>query len=212
MTTDSEKNPLDPLEVENFDPDPMKQFKAWMERAQQTSMTFPNPVGMTLATVSADGRPMARVVLLRGWEEEGFIFHTNYRSPKGKEIERNPIASLLLWWAELGRQVRIEGKIEKASAQISDEYFESRPRGNQLNAWASPQSEVIPSMARLEKNLEDVSEKYEGRDVPRPPHWGGYLLRPDMVEFWQQGADRFHDRIRYRKDEGGAWIIERLAP
>ncbi|OGA61536.1 MAG: pyridoxamine 5'-phosphate oxidase [Betaproteobacteria bacterium RIFCSPLOWO2_12_FULL_65_14] len=196
------------LSEADADPDPMHFFTRWMREAVDAKLPLPN--AMTLATVGADGMPDARVVLLKGLEHGGFTFFTNYRSRKARQLEARAAACLVFQWSELERQVRIEGSVEKVSAAESDEYFASRPLGARLSAWASPQSEAVPSRAALEKSLEEARARY-GEQPPRPPHWGGYRVTPQRLEFWQGRADRLHDRLLYARAAGG-WRIERLAP
>lgn len=191
-------------------PDPISQFSKWFSEALASSLTEPN--AMTLATATADGKPSARIMLLKGFEERGFIFYTNYLSRKGQEITKNPYASLVFFWQELERQVRIEGILEKIDEKESERYFHSRPRGSQIGAHASPQSREITGRQVLEKNIEQLEEKYkDGAEIPKPPHWGGYIVKPTFVEFWQGGRGRVHDRIAYRL-ENNTWKIVRLAP
>lgn len=188
---------------------PVLQFDKWWNEAVSSSIDEVN--AMTLATVNPDGKPAARIVLLKGFDQNGFIFFTNYLSEKGKSITVHPYASLVFFWKELERQVRIEGSCIQVSESESDEYFLSRPIGSRLGAWASPQSTVISSRIVLDQNLDRVTAQYADGIVPRPNHWGGYRVIPEMVEFWQGRPSRLHDRIRYRKDES-EWLIERLAP
>jgi pyridoxamine 5'-phosphate oxidase len=188
---------------------PLLQFEKWWNEAVSSSIDEVN--AMTLATVNADGKPSARIVLLKGFDENGFVFFTNYLSEKGQSIRANPHVSLVFFWKELERQVRVEGRCIPISESESDEYFESRPIGSRLGAWASPQSQVISSRFVLDEHLDAVTTKYANGDVPRPTHWGGYRVVPEMVEFWQGRPSRLHDRIRYRKDKA-RWLTERLAP
>jgi pyridoxamine 5'-phosphate oxidase len=188
--------------------DPLAQFGTWFGEALRSGLALPN--AMTLATATKAGRPSARAVLLKGFDARGFVFYTNYRSRKGRELSENPRAALLFCWAELERQVGIEGSIERVSAAESDEYFASRPLGSRLAAIVSPQSEPVAGRAVLESGLEEASKRW--RDAPaRPAHWGGYRLVPGSFEFWQGRKDRLHDRLCYRK-AGDGWKIERLAP
>jgi pyridoxamine 5'-phosphate oxidase len=197
------------LDVKDVARDPMAQFGRWFEEALHAGFTEPN--AMTLATVDADSRPSARIVLLKGYDEGGFVFFTNYESRKGNDLALNPYAALLFHWVELERQVRIEGQVEKVPAQESDEYYRSRPVGSRLGAWASPQSQVLPSREELEERWAAFTARH-GDDPPRPAHWGGYRLAPDALEFWQGRPSRLHDRIRYRREGMGVWRIDRLAP
>ena len=198
-----------PLLEKNLNPDPFKQFRAWLDEALAANL--PQPLGMTLATATPQGRPSARMVLLRGFDSKGFVFFSNYTSRKARELDSNPRAALVLYWAELDRQVRIEGTVHRVAADESDTYFQTRPRGSRLGALASPQSELIPDRAFLERRMEELIRQYPD-DIPRPGFWGGYRVIPVSIEFWQGQENRLHDRLRYRRDEDGPWIIERLAP
>ena len=189
--------------------DPIAQFAQWYKHAQAAVKHLPDAVA--LATATRAGQPSLRVVLLKSFDGHGFVFFTNYRSRKGRELARNPQAMLLFHWGELARQVRIEGRVEKLPARESDAYFATRPRGSQLAAWASPQSAVIAGRGPLERRVAAFARKHPD-GVPRPPHWGGYRLVPEAFEFWQGGEDRLHDRILFRRARGGRWRIERLAP
>ena len=190
------------------DPNPVKQFATWFEQA--VSAELPEPNAMTLATATADGKPSARMVLLKDYSERGFVFYTNYNSLKGQQLSANPWAALIFWWAELERQVRIEGSVEKLSSQESDTYFHSRPWGSQLGAWVSNQSQIISSREVLDQRLEQLKAQYT-KDIPRPPHWGGFRVIPSVIEFWQGRPSRLHDRLRYRFEDGN-WTRERLSP
>jgi pyridoxamine 5'-phosphate oxidase len=188
--------------------EPLEQFGKWFNEALAAKL--PEPTAMTLATADSLGRPSARIVLLKGFDAQGFVFYTNYESRKGRELAANTQAALLFHWVELERQVRIEGRIVQVDAAQSDAYFRERPYASQLGAWASRQSEVVPNRIELERRIGDMADRY-GKEVPRPPHWGGYRLTPQQLEFWQGRPSRLHDRVRYRF-EAGKWVIERLAP
>ncbi|RBJ76868.1 pyridoxamine 5'-phosphate oxidase [Pseudomonas sp. MWU12-2534b] len=191
--------------------DPFAQFDRWFKEALAAKLPEPNT--MTLATVGDDGRPSARIVLIKGVDERGFVFFTNYESRKGRDLAAHPQAALLFYWIELERQVRIEGRVEKTSAEESDRYFASRPLGSRIGAWASEQSAVIDSRATLEAQEKAASERF-GENPPRPPHWGGYRLVPDSIEFWQGRPSRLHDRLLYTRAANTApgWSISRLSP
>ena len=191
-------------------PDPLDQFRVWFDDALQTDLAEPN--AMTLATIDADGRPAARVVLLRGFDERGLVFYTNYGSAKGLHLGARPLAALVFWWPPLERQVRIVGAVARVSAAESDAYFQSRPRESRLGAISSEQSRPVADRAALEARFSRTEAMYEGRDVPRPDDWGGFRVAPDEYEFWQGRPARMHDRIRYRRDDAGEWAIERLRP
>lgn len=190
------------LQEDDVDPDPVRQFSAWHAEAG-------TPAEVALATASADGEPSVRMVLLRGLDGRGFVFYTNWGSAKARDLAANPRAALLFFWAP-DRQVRVRGPVERATAEESDAYWRTRPRGSQLGAWASAQSEVIDGRAGLERRLAEVEARFPG-DVPRPPFWGGYRVVPETLELWQRREDRLHDRLRYRR-AGAGWALERLAP
>jgi pyridoxamine 5'-phosphate oxidase len=193
-----------------MDADPMRQFAKWFQQALEANL--PEPNAMTLATASRDGQPSARVVLLKMFDASGFTFFTNYDSRKGCELAANPRAALLFFWPELQRQVRTEGAVERVSEAESDEYFRSRPLGSRLGAWASQQSVVIADREVLEMRVREVMQRFPDGEVPRPPHWGGYRVRPSMIEFWQGRPDRLHDRLRYQRVHPDVWRLERLSP
>jgi pyridoxamine 5'-phosphate oxidase len=198
------------LNEREIDPNPFIQFKFWFDQA--VAAQLPEPNAMTLATCTADGQPSARMVLLKDFDDRGFVLFTNYNSRKGQELTANPQAALVFWWAELERQVRITGCVEKISSEESDRYFDSRPANSRLGAWASHQSEVIPSQEFLQQKLQEFQSKYENQEVPRPPHWGGFRVVPQEIEFWQGRPSRLHDRLLYTRLENGSWKIERLSP
>jgi len=200
------------LSEADADRDPMRQFERWFEDALRARIPLPN--AMMLATVAADGAPSARAVLLKGVEDGGFVFYTNYRSRKARELDAHRAACLAFLWSDLERQVRIDGTVERVDGSASDAYYASRPLGARLSAWASPQSDGVPDRGALERAMEEASKRY-GDSPPRPPHWGGYRVMPRAIEFWQGRADRLHDRLRYTREGAGvdsSWRIERLAP
>jgi pyridoxamine 5'-phosphate oxidase len=192
----------------SLDPDPIVQFERWFEEASEAA---PLPEAITLATVDPDGAPDARMVLLKGVSAEGFRFFTNYESAKGRQLDGSGAAAIVAYWRELDRSVRVRGSIQRLSPADSDAYFATRPRGSQLGAWASPQSRPVSDREELDAGLAAAEARFEGEDVPRPEHWGGYLLRPRTIEFWQGRVGRLHDRFRYSR-EGEGWRVERLGP
>jgi pyridoxamine 5'-phosphate oxidase len=198
------------LREEDLDPDPIRQFHVWFDQALLSEVAEVN--AMALATATPDGRPSVRIVLLRGIDDRGFTFFTNYESRKARELESNPFASMVCFWHELERQVRIEGRVERVSAEDSDSYFQGRPAGSRLGAWASPQSQVISGRDELEAQFRELEERYPDGSIPRPPNWGGYRLVPESIEFWQGRPNRLHDRLRYTRQPQGGWLVERLAP
>lgn len=200
---------LSSLTEQDVDPDPIRQFDRWFADAVSARVEEPN--AMTLATASRDGVPSARIVLLKGVDAAGFVFYTDYRSRKGAELTENPLAALTFLWKEIERQVRISGAVSRIGAAESEAYFRTRPPGSRLGAWASQQSAVIPSRAELEERLREVSLRFPDGDVPLPPHWGGFRVVPDEIEFWQGRPDRLHDRLLYQREESG-WKISRLSP
>ncbi|MGM9475631.1 pyridoxamine 5'-phosphate oxidase [Pedobacter sp. GSP4] len=197
------------LDESDVDNDPINQFKKWFEHAVEAKIYEPNV--MTLATADKSGRPDARIVLLKGVDEEGFRFYTNYLSAKGKELKRNPFACLVFHWPELERQVRIEGTVEKLDKETSEAYFNTRPVESQIGAIASPQSQIIPNREFLEQKVEEFKSKNQDKAIAKPAHWGGYLVKPTRIEFWQGRTSRLHDRINFEKVKG-SWIKNRLAP
>ena len=197
------------LDKADLDPDPIVQFHRWFEKVVDADLHEPN--AMTLATATRDGRPSARVVLLKGYDERGFVFYTNYEGRKAGELEANPTCALLFYWGALERQVRIEGRASRLSGEESDAYFSSRPRGSRLGAWASQQSLPVEDRSVLEQRVRELEAEYEGREIPRPPFWGGYRVEPEVIEFWQGRESRLHDRLVYHRYRGG-WEIERLQP
>lgn len=190
--------------------DPLEQFTIWYREAQAIVTKYPD--AMTLATAGKDGKPTARIVLFKGFKNGGFSFYTNYESRKGKEILANPFAALCFYWPILDRQVRVEGRLEKMSQEESLEYFQSRPRESQISAWASPQSREIPDREFLDQRIEEMRSKFEGKEIPLPPFWGGFILVPEAVEFWMEMPSRRHDRFRYVRNSNNSWKISRLSP
>ena len=197
------------LNKSDVDRNPIKQFAKWYHEA--TAFGIAETDAMTLATATKDGRPSARIVLLKDFDDRGFVFFTNYESRKAKELAENPRACLVAYWLPVKRQVRIEGFVEQISETESEAYFQTRPLGSRIGAWASNQSEVVENRDALEQRYVDLSERY-GEDVPRPPNWGGYRIDPEVIEFWQGRDNRLHDRLRYRLQADGTWVIERLGP
>jgi len=198
------------LRRSDLDPNPIKQFANWFTTAIETGIRDVN--AMSLATAGQDAKPSVRIVLLKSFDEDGFVFFTNYESEKGEQLEANPYAALGFYWIELDRQIRISGKVDKTSRKESQTYFHSRPVGSQLSAWASRQSAVLDGRRVLDARMEEMNERFAGKRVPLPPHWGGYRLKPDNMEFWQGRSNRLHDRFRYTRQSDGSWLIERLAP
>src|SRR5690242_11155885 len=198
------------LDEKDMDTDPFRQFEKWFSAVLHSEVEEPN--AMVLATTGKEGKPSARIGLLKGFDETGFYFYTNYESKKGRQLAEDPYAALVFFWKELERQVRIEGKVVKATLGQSDAYFSSRPEGSRIGAWASPQSRVIPGREILDENVEKVKQQFNAGPVTRPPYWGGYILRPSLVEFWQGRGNRLHDRLQYTLQQDGQWKIERLAP
>jgi pyridoxamine 5'-phosphate oxidase len=198
------------LDRSDLDPDPIEQFRAWLAAAREAGIY--EPEAMLVSTVDADGRPAARYVLLRGLDERGFAFYTNFESRKGREIEANPHAAVLFHWPEVHRQVRATGRIERVTQAESETYWNNRPRASRISAWASAQSEPIGSRAELEARAAEAETRFGDGDVPLPPFWGGYRLVPDELELWEHRDDRLHDRLRYRRTDDGGWVLERLQP
>ena len=198
------------LHRRDLDPDPIKQFANWFTAAIEAEIKDVN--AMSLATASADGKPSVRVVLLKGFDQDGFVFFTNYESEKGRQLEANPYAALGFYWIELDRQVRISGPTTKTRREESESYFHSRPVGSQLGAWASRQSEVLDARRVLDARMAQMTERFVGQTIPLPPHWGGFRLKPVQFEFWQGRANRLHDRFRYALQPDGSWSIDRLSP
>lgn len=200
----------DSIDEQTVDRDPLRLFQRWLHDAKAVGIQLAE--AMTLATATADGKPSARLVLLKQADKHGFVFYTNYQSMKARELDANPQAALVFYWPQLERQVRVEGKVERVTAPESDAYFKTRPRESQIGALASPQSEVIASREALQQKADELEEFYEGREVERPEHWGGYRLRAERIEFWKGRPGRLHDRINYERQADGSWTIKRLAP
>jgi len=199
------------LHKSDVDPNPINQFAKWFQELPAAGVNEQDSISMTLATSTKEGWPSARIVLMKSFDDQGFVFYTNYNSRKGVELSDNPRACLLFYWPQLWRQVRIEGRVERVSADESDQYFHSRPLGSKTGAWASDQSQPIETREELEKRFEEFDLKFAD-NVPRPPHWGGYRVKPEAIEFWQGRENRLHDRLRYTKQPDGNWLVERLAP
>ena len=198
------------LDQTTVDPDPIKQLQSWLRDALEENLILPE--AMTLATATKEGRPSARMVLLKQLDANGLVFYTNYQSMKARDLEENPYGALVFYWAKLERQVRIEGSVSRVSERESDEYFRTRPRDSQISAVASPQSKEIESREFLEQRFSELEDTYRDSDVERPEHWGGYRLKPDRIEFWKGKPGRLHDRILYELQAGGLWSLKRLAP
>ena len=194
----------------DLDPDPLRQFEKWLQIALQVGV--PEPSAMALATADKQGRPSVRMVLLKGVDVRGFSFFTHYDSPKGRDLTQNPQAALVIYWAELERQIRVSGKVRQLDQAESAAYFNSRPKGSRLAAWVSPQSQVMPNRHVLEERFDQLRDQFPGENIPVPPTWGGYLLQPQELEFWQGRPNRLHDRFRYTRLSDQDWRIERLAP
>ena len=208
MTTDT--TPLETLDEKRIERDPIKLFQRWLDDA--IAAKLPLPEAMSLATATPEGRPSARMVLLKQVDQDGFVFFTNYHSAKAAQLESNPYAALVFYWSPFERQVRVEGKVERTSAEESEVYFQTRPRESQIGAWASPQSNVIAGREVLEQRAQELEEYYRDREIECPGHWGGYRLRPDKIEFWKGRPGRLHDRLLYELLSDGTWAIKRLAP
>ncbi len=198
------------LDEQDLEANPFKQFEKWFQEAVGAKIDLPD--AMTLATATKDGIPSARIVLLRGHDERGFVFYTDYESQKGKELVENPNAALVFYWRELDRQVRIVGQVSKVSRENSNNYFQSRPVGSRLAALASRQSKIIPDRKVLEEQFNQLAERYQDKEIPLPANWGGYRLSPDMIEFWSGRPSRLHDRLRYTRQPNNDWRIERISP
>jgi pyridoxamine 5'-phosphate oxidase len=198
------------LTEDEMDADPIRQFSVWMDEA--LAARIPEPTAMTLATATKDGKPSARIVLLKKFDSSGFVFFTNYESRKGRELSDNPVAALTFHWADLERQVRLIGAAVRVSRADSEAYFHTRPIGSQISAWASRQSRVLPNRTGLEKDVQRLEEQFRGKEIPLPSNWGGFRIIPSEIEFWQGRQNRLHDRLRYILGKNGSWILERLSP
>ncbi|MBI5134173.1 MAG: pyridoxamine 5'-phosphate oxidase [Candidatus Taylorbacteria bacterium] len=210
MSELQQKSIPEELDERLLDPDPIEQFRKWFGDAAASNILHPD--AMTLATSTPDGKPSARVVLLKEVNEQGFFFYTNYESRKGKDLERNPYAALVFYWAEFERQVRIEGTVIRTTPEESNQYFQTRPRDSQIGALASPQSDVVTDRAELERRVMEIERKYHNLTIPLPPNWGGFRVKPERIEFWKGRPSRLHDRLLYERQPDGRWIIKRLAP
>ena len=198
------------IQERELDPDPLREFQKWFDKARASGEAMPE--AMALATATPAGVPSVRMVLFKGIDKEGFEFFTNFQSRKSRELDANPRAAIVFWWERLQLQVRAEGRVEKAEAARADEYFRTRPRGSQIGAWVSHQSQLIPDRACLQRRAQELEKTYSGLEVPRPPFWGGFRLIPDSMEFWHGRANRLHDRLRYRQSGTREWVLERLSP
>ena len=204
------KTLMDRLTRTSAGADPLELFSRWLKEAEQGDLPLPNAVN--LATVDTEGRPRARMVLFKGLEAEGFVFYTNYHSAKARELEQRPDAALTFWWEPPGRQVRVEGTVRRLDEEIGDAYFKTRPRDSQIGAYASRQSEEVADHHQLERQYQEIEQRFEGQEIPRPEFWGGYVLIPNLIEFWQDASGRMHDRIRYQRTAEGGWRQDRLSP
>lgn len=198
------------LQQSDLEPNPLSRFRQWLEAA--VTAQLPEPYAMSLATATANGKPSARMVVLRAFDERGFVFFTDYSSRKAQELAENPLASLVLYWAGLQRQVRVEGRVEMISNRDADEFFAARPRDYQLAAWACKQNEFVSGHPALEKRLQEMAQQFQDQEIPRPAHWGGYRVIADRFEFWQARANRLHDRFSYTRHADGHWLIQQLSP
>ena len=196
--------------IKDAEPDPIQQFDRWFQDAVAAEPELPEAA--SLSTAGTDGRPSARIVLLKDFDERGFVFYSNYESRKGRELNENPHAALVFYWCQLKRQISITGRVDKVSREQSEAYYKTRPRGSQIGGHASRQSEVISSRKVLEERIREVTTEYEGKEIPLPSYWGGYRLNPEAIEFWQGRSDRLHDRLFYTRQSDGGWQIERLSP